>query len=61
MLEDLPLVPDPDWSLYDEDDYIGKIDALDIHNDYTYKTNKVSQIIQGYQYTMKLQTLVPCV
>ena len=32
-------VPDPDWSLYDEDDYIGKIDDLDIHCVYTVEIN----------------------
>ena len=31
MLACLPPFPDPDLSLYDEDDYIGKMDALDIH------------------------------
>ena len=40
MLSDLPPVPDTDCSLYEEDDYIGKIDTLDIHIVYTTKTNK---------------------
>ena len=29
ILEYLPPVPDPFWSLYDKDDYIWEIDALD--------------------------------
>ena len=33
-------VPDPDWSLYDEDDYIGETDALDIHSVYIDQINK---------------------
>ena len=41
ILSYLPLVPDPDWSLYDEDDYIGKMDALYIHSVYTAEIYKV--------------------
>ena len=42
ILENLPPVPDPDWSLYNEDDYIGIIDALYIHSVYTSDINKFS-------------------
>ena len=31
ILADLTPFPDPYWSLYDEDEYIGRINALDIH------------------------------
>ena len=38
----LPSIPDPYWYLYDEDDYIGKMYALDIHSVYTDEINKVA-------------------
>ena len=40
LAEWLP-VPDTDWFLYDEEDYIKHMDALDIHSVYTDKINKV--------------------
>ena len=40
MLSDLPPVPDPYWFLYDEYDYIGNIEALEIHSVYTTEINK---------------------
>ena len=30
------------WYIYDEDDYNGKMDALDVYSVYTAETNKVS-------------------
>ena len=39
ILEVFPPIPDPYWYLYDEDDYIGKIDDLDIHCVYTVEIN----------------------
>ena len=42
ILGDLPPVSDPEWYLYGEDDYIGIIDALDIHSIYTAEINKVA-------------------
>ena len=41
MMAPLPPVLDPYWSISDEDDYIGKIDALYIHNVYTSEINRV--------------------
>ena len=41
MMAYLTPVPDPDWSLYEEYAYIGKMDALDIHSAYTSESNKV--------------------
>ena len=42
VLTDLPPVPDPYWSLYEEDYYIGEIDASDINSVYTSEINKVT-------------------
>ena len=42
MLASLLSVPDPDWSLYEKYDYIGKTDALDICSVYTAEINKVA-------------------
>ena len=39
---DLPPVPDPDCSLYGKDDYIGRMNTLDIHILYTAEINKVA-------------------
>ena len=41
ILEGLSPVPDPDWYLYDEDYYIGKLEAVDIHSIYTSEIDKV--------------------
>ena len=40
-MEDLPLVPDTNWYLYNEYDHISKIHARDIHCVYTAEINKV--------------------
>ena len=42
MMAVLPPVPDSDWYLYDEDYYIGKMYALDIHSVYIAEINKVA-------------------
>ena len=42
IMADLPPVPDLDWSIHDEYDYIGNIDALDIHIVYMDEINKVA-------------------
>ena len=47
MLADLPPVPDTYWSIHDEDDYIGEMDALDIHIIYTAEIN-TAVINPGY-------------
>ena len=46
MMAYLPTVPDPDWSLYDEYDYIEKLYALDIHS--VYKKHIHTEISKGY-------------
>ena len=38
----LPPLPDTYWSLYDKDEYIGKIEALEIHSVYTAEINKAA-------------------
>ena len=40
-------VPDPDWSLYDEHDYIGLMYTLDIHSIHTSKINKATSNPRG--------------
>ena len=57
ILEYFPPVPDPDWSLYDEDDYIGKMDALDIHILYTAEINNVAS---NPSYSINYDTSNPC-
>ena len=42
ILSYLPTFTDAYWYLYDKDDYIGKIETLDIHSVYTDGTNKFS-------------------
>ena len=37
-MADLTPVTDTDWSIYGEDEYIGKMDTLDIYSIYTAKT-----------------------
>ena len=57
ILADLPFVPDPDWSLYYEYDYIGKMDALDIYSVYTAETNKSAS---NPKYSRNYETSNPC-
>ena len=41
ITEDLPHVPDLEWSIYEKCDYIGKMDDLCTHSVYTDEINKV--------------------
>ena len=40
VMADLPPLSDTYWYLYNKDDYIGEMEALEIHNVYTSEINK---------------------
>ena len=57
MMEDLPLIPDTDLSLYDEYEYIGKMYDLDIRSVYAAEINKV---VRNPRDSQQYDTSNPC-
>ena len=57
MMVALTPIPDKDLYLYKEDEYIGKMDALDIHSVHMAKINKVARNTMESRY---YDTSNPC-